>query len=837
MNIAGNRWLNISLDALIIVTAAVVLYVMTVGGIELDAGLSLPGLGRLNLTVNKLTNPFLALLALVILKLLLARPAPFTRFSLWSRRNGRTLTLSALIIVIASLPRLWDLSAHSLNSDELLWFERGEKLIYGMRAHEFKEATAHLGHPGIIPAALIGASYTYFGKGASTFSYNLMDKITAARLPIAITGIVTCLLLYLVGRCVYGEGASFWAATFLALYPAHISLSRIAHIDSSLTLFFMLSLLCYLVYARECRLSWKIASAVFFGLALLTKAPAFLLPFILLVWKSVACLWGRRRKYRFWEASDLLWFGVGIGIYLSLFTKLWYEPYEVHWTRFTTFLPRSHMLVNVLDRIASYPWLQLTACLCIAYILLKTLRTGRYASSPLLNAVTRVLFAVLLILATLSFVQLFHKALVNEIYLSTKVYTIENKGHLKFWMGQLVSYPPRWFYPYLLLISTPPLMIFFLMYGLGRSCFSVYNRREDWDALLMAILAPLVFIAIMSLGHKMAFRYICPVLPFVCLLSGTGVSGIINALAAMNIAKSVPKVKYFLNCLAGVLIVVTCLVPIYYLMPQFEIYHNIVVGGPAGAARHLSVGWGVGTKEAVEYIKTHGHEEDSVYALGLSSEFRYYWDKAVQPPPFDVLINYTKPPHADWLVIPLGHRMKRREKRMLRMAESFPRVHSVRKYGIDFVDIYRVEDEPETTGETYEAEELRSDVGEVTPDEAAAQGSALKATATGRRGMLAYGPYMRYAEGCWRATFRLKAESTKGEEPIGLLFVSGMKTKNVLGSIVLHPTDFGSAGDYQEFAVDFCIERPRRLQFCVEFFGVANLWLDRISVSKIPGPS
>jgi hypothetical protein len=109
-----------------------------------------------------------------------------------------------------------------------------------------------------------------------------------------------------------GDATAFWAAVVLAFYPPHIELSRVTHIDSTLTLFFMSSILCYLMYAQQPRLRWNVASAIFFGLALLTKTPAYLLPLILLAWKISVRLYDRRQKSRFWDAGDLLWLGLGV---------------------------------------------------------------------------------------------------------------------------------------------------------------------------------------------------------------------------------------------------------------------------------------------------------------------------------------------------------------------------------------------------------------------------------------------------------------------------------------------------------------------------------------------
>lgn len=312
MNIAGNRWLNLALNLAIVLTILVALRIFLTGGIDVRIGGVIPRIGRLKFTCHELWKPVIFLLMLLALKPAVARPAPFARLRSWRERNRHTIFLGLLVLIAAASPRFWNLGGNSLNPDALLWIDRGRRLIHCLQEQQFKKATARLGHPGIVPAALIGASYTYLGKDTSPVSFNLLSPIVAARMPIAFVGTMTCLLLYLLGRATLGDATAFWAAVVLALYPPHIGLSRVAHIDSTLTLFFMSSILCYLMYAQQPRLRWNVASAIFFGLALLTKTPAYLLPLILLAWKISVRLYDRRQKSRFWDAGDLLWLGLGV---------------------------------------------------------------------------------------------------------------------------------------------------------------------------------------------------------------------------------------------------------------------------------------------------------------------------------------------------------------------------------------------------------------------------------------------------------------------------------------------------------------------------------------------
>jgi len=833
MNIAGNRWLNLALNLAIVLTILVALRIFLTGGIDVRIGGVIPRIGRLKFTCHELWKPVIFLLMLLALKPAVARPAPFARLRSWRERNRHTIFLGLLVLIAAASPRFWNLGGNSLNPDALLWIDRGRRLIHCLQEQQFKKATARLGHPGIVPAALIGASYTYLGKDTSPVSFNLLSPIVAARMPIAFVGTMTCLLLYLLGRATLGDATAFWAAVVLALYPPHIGLSRVAHIDSTLTLFFMSSLLCYLIYAQGSRLRWNVASAICLSLALLTKTPAYLLILIFFAWKVLVYLYDRRRNPLFLNSGDLVWFGLGFGIYFTLFTKLWSEPLELNWVKFSRFLPQVVMLAKFINLISSLPWLQLLSAVCAIYILcLAARRMISGGTGPVWHKPPALFLGLLIALLCLAFIQVFRKPLINELLHISKVYHVGEAGHLKFWMGSKVSSPPHWFYLFMLLIQTPPLMLLFLICGFVRACGAVYRRERRWDAYLMCLLAPLIVITVMSAGHKMASRYIDPAVPFLCLITAIGFMGIISALSTLVSPERAPGARGAIHALVAFSLIITMIIPLMNTAPAYDIYCNFLIGGPAGASRIISIGSELGIREAVEYLKSHARDEDSICGAGISAELRHYWEHEEPRPERTVLINRTTPQHADWLVIPLSYKMRFPADEELRVARGSSKVYSVTRCGVDFLDIYRINDTPVTERQSYPAEDLRTSLGTIVPDADAAHGKAVKGEVGGQKGILVHGPYARYSRGCWRAVFRLKARAAAADSPICHLSVTGLSAKDAISSIDLRMKEFGSADSYQEFPVDFCTDRVRRLQFCVEFTGIADLWVDRVTVLK-----
>jgi hypothetical protein len=823
MNIAGNRYVKLALDIAIALAVLAFLHVFFIGDIAVR-------IGKLTFTCHGLQRPLVLLLLFLTLRPILARPSPCHRFSAWLTSNRRTIARALLILAFAAIPRFWNLGGNNLNPDELLWIDRGQKLIRHVRERRFKKATARLGHPGIVPAALIGISYTYLATGPSPVSFKLFSPVAAARLPIAFVGAMTCLLLYLLGRSAFGDDASFWASALLAFYPSHIALSRVTHIDSTLAFFFASSLLSYLMYARRSRLRWNVASAVFFGLALLTKTPAYVIPLILFVWKGSVYLHDRRRNARFWNAGDLLWLGIGIGIYFALYTKLWSDPLETNWLKFARFLPPAAMLARFINSVSSFPWLQLTAAACAISILCIAARRGSGAPAGK-NVVPPLLLGVFTVLLCLTFVQIFRRPLINELLHMSKVYYTGEIGHLKYWMGEKVSTPPYWFYPFMLFIQTPPLMLLFLVCGFVRGCGAVKKRERGWEACLLGLLAPLVLIAIMSAGRKMAYRYIDPAIPFICLIAAIGFTGVVQALASLPSIERFSGARLAVRAVAASCLAISMVVPLVRVAPAYDIYCNLFIGGPAGASRVISIGPEVGKREAVEYLKAHARDEDSIVTGGSLAEFRYYWEHEQPRPEQRVLFDRTTIEYADWLVLPLSHRVRRLPNADLTRARNPLKVYSVMKCGVDFLDVYKLDDTPVTENRSYAAADLKTPLGTIVPDGDAESGSAVKAEAGEPKGAFVRGPNARYSRGCWRAVFRLKAGDVAGDAPLCRLSVAGLSAEEVIRAVDLRADEFG-AGGYREFPVDFCIDRNRRLQFCVESSGTAPLWVDRVTVLK-----
>ena len=150
--------------------------------------------------------------------------------------NSKTLVFVALIVlVIAGLGfRVTGLSAEGLSEDEL------NKLnaVADYRAHGLTGANGE--HPMLMKACQ-AVSIILAEKWNNTFLSNPIAPETALRLPVAIVGALSAILIFLITSELFGVEVALIAAALWAFDPSAIGLNRIAKEDSFLVFFFLLA--------------------------------------------------------------------------------------------------------------------------------------------------------------------------------------------------------------------------------------------------------------------------------------------------------------------------------------------------------------------------------------------------------------------------------------------------------------------------------------------------------------------------------------------------------------------------------------------------------------------
>ena len=150
--------------------------------------------------------------------------------------NSKTLVFAALIVlVIAGFGfRVTGLSADGLSEDEL------NKLnaVADYRAHGLTGANGE--HPMLMKACQ-AVTIILAEKWNNTFASNQIAPETALRLPGAIVGALSAILIFLIASELFGLEVALIAAALWAFDPTAIGLNRIAKEDSFLLFFFLLA--------------------------------------------------------------------------------------------------------------------------------------------------------------------------------------------------------------------------------------------------------------------------------------------------------------------------------------------------------------------------------------------------------------------------------------------------------------------------------------------------------------------------------------------------------------------------------------------------------------------
>lgn len=759
-------------------------------------------------------------------------------------------SLAAVLLValacFALLPRLSNLSENSMNSDELLWMHRGSRLVHLLDCGRAIEATDHLMHPGVVPAYLIGCSRSAF-IGENPVLGGVLDEVSASRLPVALLGAFTCLLLFLVGRLIWGDTPAFLAGLFLALDPVHVGLSRVAHVDVALACFLALTVLTYFAGEFNGSWKWKLASGVLLGFAFLTKSPAFVLPAILVAWRFFAWIVEvvsqRARRTEPVEPQesrplftpvDLLALMVGYLVYVAIFPKLWGLPSALPWFEGASgTIP--YRAVHAVCLLVRRAWLAEigTAVLGLCFLLGRRRRVSR--SMPWGAGWG---FAALVVGLLLLF-RLLPNALENTSIVMTRLAGVgfdvgSDPDHTPVRGGYETSLA---YYPLLLLIRTPELLLVScVVAGLVALRRMVSGAARD-DRMLPILVTIAGFVVAMSFSRKMAMRYILPVQPLLCVLGGLG-AGLVFGFVRARIPWLRKQAGAWPGLLATV-VVVCAYVPAHIsYFPNYYLYHNGFIGGAKGAAESFLVGWGEGYREVTRALKEYvTPDANNVSVLGQYSLVRYYWTMGKPSPTVHANIGTAVFEDADFVVTFRNELQRRRTKRMYKFAMEHEPLHVVNLQGVDIAWIYRHQREPVTKGKTYKASARYMDceTGTRLRDEILRKKVFAASRETDDPGWLMRGPRRTYGPGEYTASFRVRAETGSGTNRLGFLDVAVSNGGVQVVERGLTGSEFPSPDEYVDIVLPFELERVVSLEFRVYWEGHADLRVFGVDVEpKMP---
>jgi 4-amino-4-deoxy-L-arabinose transferase-like glycosyltransferase len=154
---------------------------------------------------------------------------------------------------------------------------------YNGMALQILQGNGYVGEGGH-PTAIRPPFYPFF---LAIVYYFFGYTFTAATIIQALLGAMTCYLVFLTGAHCFNNRVGLIGTLFASIYPPFVTFSYGPASLNTETLFiflFLLSLYLLLRYADEQKYIYIVSSAIFLGLAMLTRTSALLFPLFVLVW-------------------------------------------------------------------------------------------------------------------------------------------------------------------------------------------------------------------------------------------------------------------------------------------------------------------------------------------------------------------------------------------------------------------------------------------------------------------------------------------------------------------------------------------------------------------------
>ncbi len=219
------------------------------------------------------------------------------------------ILLLGIILSIGLLLRIWDFGVHpaGLNQDE------ASIAVEAASLYSFGADRNGQSYP---------VHFISWGSGQNTlYAYLLLPLVpfgltpAVIRLPMLLTGLISILLMYFIGRKVFSPLTGIFAAALMTISPWHVMLSRWALESNILPFVFMLGFFCVIRFDRGWQ--WLSAGCVFLGLSLYAYGTAYLLVPLFLLWVFGIIL--LQHQYPWWKLGICLLLFLLVAFPIGLF--------------------------------------------------------------------------------------------------------------------------------------------------------------------------------------------------------------------------------------------------------------------------------------------------------------------------------------------------------------------------------------------------------------------------------------------------------------------------------------------------------------------------------------
>jgi hypothetical protein len=482
------------------------------------------------------------------------------------------------VVLAALLPRLWQIGAF-ITPDETLFLDYARRFLRGLGSGNLT-LTYGLGYPGVplvwanslgllamflvsrlglLPALPAGLSLNQFLDG---LDIQVLPYYAAARVGTVALVTLLLLLIYILGRRLYGTPLALFSSLLLAFDPSMLGYSRLVHMAVPLALLMFLVILAWLLWLLERRNRWLVLTGLFCGMAISTITMGLLV---------LPALLG-----------------------LALLAKLAQRPAEGRDLSESSKLPGRYFL-ELRTRLSEgfRPWLGRTLLQWLAVVVVGAATFWAMWPAMWIDPAGAL---------WLTFDWLVKNANAG----------FGNWG--MFWMGTFLLDPGPAFYPLLLLLKMSPLML------VGIICSLLFWRRarrpataqaegqspacgQHWPVIQVSLWAyVLFFLVTMTFGTSKSVRYLLPPLAALAPLAGFGWLQLGQWVASRVPAwrRSIRYARLGGWTVAGALLVG----PVLAYAPYYLTYYNPLLVGWVWVPRAVQVGWGEGLDVAARYLNS-----------------------------------------------------------------------------------------------------------------------------------------------------------------------------------------------------------------------------------------
>ena len=537
----------------------------------------------------------------------------------------------AIILGIASgVFRTWHLAEDEPQADEKHWTDRSAEVL--IRAKEDPlNITTHLTHPGVPPTLLMAASQSLLAKVSSDNAV-YHSKLGSSRVPVAILSSLVVPVVLLMVSPFIGLPIASIAAFIIALDPFHIGVSRMAHLDGSLCVFIVFSVLIYwkALTSRNSRL--KLIAGFFWGLALATKSTAVILVLSFLIYRFLGWIFSGFKRERFF----IDWYDIGavlLGhiVLMVLYTRLWMHEshylYRLGIESFTAdFVWHIGTLLNTSSGIVVF--------ILLSVVLIWIWQRHRRVWIP---------YFFILLLALL----LVPQVLENVIRFWHWTAGLSEEVHHGFHVDTNLE-PVGYFS--LFLLRTPFVVVLGILLAIFELVVCAFRKTDIRGLRFIGflLLISLVWLLFLSVSDKQSWRYALPVVPFIYIVSAFGYVRI----ARIFLLKRSP-VGTFLMAFFAMLPVLASSIALATFAPHYAAYES-TVGTNRLKEKNIAIPHAlVGQNELIDYLYVkHKNLKRSLYITveGEAKALAYNCKRLLNLHKCPFSFGYFKPGVADYLV-------------------------------------------------------------------------------------------------------------------------------------------------------------------------------------------